>query len=105
MISGTFWARYRSDASKIVVTSPSGRWRVKPPSVPGASLLRRRMLANAPRTITSWLPPRDAHVVCAPARPVRVEVGDRDAVLGQVLAGRALPLDRAGRRDVVGRDA
>ena len=32
---------------------------VKPPSVPGASRLRRRMLANVPRIITSWLPRRD----------------------------------------------
>ena len=33
--------------------------RVKPPSVPGASWLRSRMLANVPRIITSWLPRRD----------------------------------------------
>ena len=29
-----------------------------PPSVPGASWLRSRMLANVPRTMTSWLPRR-----------------------------------------------
>jgi hypothetical protein len=34
-------------------------WRVTPPSVPGASWLRRRMFANVPRTITSWLPRRE----------------------------------------------
>ncbi len=43
----------------MVMTSPSGRWRVKPPSVPGASWFRSRMLANVPRTITSWLPRRE----------------------------------------------
>ena len=31
---------------------------MKPPSVPGASWLRRRTFANVPRTITSWLPRR-----------------------------------------------
>ena len=31
----------------------------EPPSVPGAIWLRRRMLANVPRIITSWLPRRD----------------------------------------------
>ena len=39
-------------------TSPSGRWRVTPPSVPGASRLRMRMLANVPRVITRSLPRR-----------------------------------------------
>ena len=33
--------------------------RVTPPSVPGASWLRSRMLANVPRIITSWLPRRE----------------------------------------------
>jgi hypothetical protein len=32
---------------------------VTPPSVPGASWLRRRMFANVPRIITSWLPRRE----------------------------------------------
>ena len=35
--------------------------RLKPPSVPGASWLRSRMLANVPRIITSWLPRRDPY--------------------------------------------
>ncbi len=39
--------------------SPSGRCTVTPPSVPGASRLRRRTFANVPRTITSWLPRRE----------------------------------------------
>ena len=66
MTSGVPAARYFSLASKIVVT---GRYSsapvsavmstVKPPSVPGASWLRRRMFANVPRIITSWLPRRD----------------------------------------------
>lgn len=33
--------------------------RVKPPSVPGAIWLRRRMFANVPRIMTSWLPRRE----------------------------------------------
>ena len=40
------------------IGSPSGRWRVTPPSVPGASRFLRRMLAKVPRTMTSWLPRR-----------------------------------------------
>ena len=39
--------------------SVRGRFFVKPPSVPGASRLRSRMLANVPRIITSWLPRRE----------------------------------------------
>ena len=39
--------------------TPLGWNLVTPPSVPGASWLRRRMLANVPRTITSWLPRRE----------------------------------------------
>jgi hypothetical protein len=58
--SGTPASRYFSDASKTVVTSPSPiRSRVYPPSVPGAISLRRRMFANVPRIITSWLPRRE----------------------------------------------
>ena len=37
---------------------PPGSVAVHPPSVPGASSLRRRMFANVPRIITSWLPRR-----------------------------------------------
>ena len=40
------------------MTSPDGWYAVRPPSVPGTSSLRRRMFANVPRTITSWLPRR-----------------------------------------------
>ena len=60
--SGVPASRYFSDASKTVVTSPPpspDRSRVKPPSVPGASWLRSRMLAKVPRIITSWLPRRE----------------------------------------------
>ena len=52
MMSGTPSA-YFTLASKIDIGSPSGSNRVTPPSVPGASLLRRRTLANVPRTMTS----------------------------------------------------
>ena len=41
------------------ICSPSGRCTVTPPSVPGASWLRSRMLANVPRIITSWFPRRE----------------------------------------------
>src|SRR5439155_21288367 len=54
--SGTPSSRYRSAASKIDSTSPLGKWVVHEPSVPGASSLRRRILANVPRIITSWFP-------------------------------------------------
>src|SRR6187549_2566135 len=41
---------------------PPVRWlTVKPPSTPGTSWLRSRMLANVPRIITSWLPRRDPY--------------------------------------------
>ena len=43
------------------------------------------------------------HLVVAAPRAVRVEVLTLDAVLDEVLAGRGVRLDRAGRRDVVGR--
>src|SRR3954454_21015493 len=44
------------------VTAPSAvKSRVTPPSVPGTSWLRSRMLANVPRIITSWLPRRDPY--------------------------------------------
>jgi hypothetical protein len=45
----------------------------------------------------------DHHLVVAATRAVGVEVLAVDAVLGQVLAGRAVGLDRTGRADVVGR--
>ena len=83
------------DASKIVISSPDGTCTVQVPSEPGTSRLRRRTLANVPRTITSWLPRRGA---------VRVEVARLDAVLDEVAPGRRVDPDRAGRRDVVGRD-
>ena len=58
--SGVPFSRYFSEASKTVVTSPSSvKSRVNPPSVPGASWLRSRMLAKVPRIITSWLPRRE----------------------------------------------
>ena len=59
MTSGVFRSAYFTDASKMLIGSPPGSRRVTPPSVPGASLLRRRTLANVPRTITSWLPRRE----------------------------------------------
>ena len=59
--SGTRSAAYFSDASKIDICSPSGRWRVNHPSVPGASRFLSRTLANVPRTITSWLPRREPY--------------------------------------------
>src|ERR1700760_924690 len=61
---------------------------VTPPSVPGASWLRSLMLANVPRIITSWLPRRGAEEVKSPRPAPR--------------PGRAVRLDGAGRRDVVG---
>src|SRR6266508_2922668 len=51
-ISGNPSARYRSDASKIVISSPDGTCTVHVPSDPATSWLRSRTLANVPRTIT-----------------------------------------------------
>ena len=45
------------------------------------------------------------HFVIAAPRAVRVEVLRLHAVLHQILPRRAVLLDRAGRRDVIGRDA
>ena len=53
MINGVPRFAYSTLASKIDICSPSGSNRVTPPSVPGASLLRSRTLANVPRTIAS----------------------------------------------------
>ena len=49
--------------------------------------------------------PAHHHFVIAAARAVRVEVGRLHAARHQVLSGGAVLLDRAGRRDVIGRDA
>ena len=51
--AGPIWAIFDAD------TVARNQWRVTPPSVLGASLLRSRVLANVPRTITSWLPRRE----------------------------------------------
>ena len=45
------------------------------------------------------------HLVIAAARAVGVEVDGADAVADEIAAGRALLLDRAGGRDVIGGDA
>ena len=56
--SGVPAALYLTDASKMDICSPLGMCSVTPPSVPGSSRLRRRILAKVPRIITSWLPRR-----------------------------------------------
>ena len=51
--------KYVYDEGTYVATRwPVGRYVVTPPSVPGASRLRRRMLANVPRVITRSFPRR-----------------------------------------------
>src|SRR6266540_1364684 len=45
----------------MVVCSPVRWLTVNPPSTPGTSWLRSRMLANVPRIITSWLPRREPY--------------------------------------------
>ena len=42
----------------MLIRSRVGRCTVTPPSTPGTSWLRSRMLAKVPRIITSWLPRR-----------------------------------------------
>src|ERR1700731_777459 len=58
---GTPSAMYFTEASKIDMISPLGKCVVIPPSEPGANWLRKRTLANVPRTITSWLPRREPY--------------------------------------------
>jgi hypothetical protein len=60
-------------------------WRVMPPDVPGAT--------------------SHHDVVIAAPRAVLVEIGRAYLALDQVFAGRAVLLDVAGGRDVVGGDA
>src|SRR6476646_2195019 len=69
----------------MLMTSPLGRYSVQLPSRSGVSSFRRRMLPNAPRAEL-------------------IEVARLDAVLDQVLPGRAVDRDGPGRRDVVGGD-
>src|SRR6185436_3480028 len=45
----------------MLVCSPVRWLTVKPPSTPGTSWLRSRMLANVPRIMTSWLPRREPY--------------------------------------------
>ena len=78
--SGTPSARYRCDASKTEVTSPSGRCVVYEPSVPGASSLRRRMFAKVPRIITRWFPRRDPYELKSRASTPR---SDRNRPAGE----------------------
>ena len=52
MTSGVPCCWYCIDASKIETGAPPGSVVVQPPSVPGTSSLRRRMLAKVPRIIT-----------------------------------------------------
>ncbi len=86
---GTAWTRRRC-----VVLSPSGRCTVMPPSSPGRGAFLRRMLANVPRIITSWLPRRAPYELkSAGATPCSTRYFAGGAVLG----------DGAGRGDVVGR--
>ena len=66
-----------------------------PPSTPGTSALRRRTLANVPRTITSWLPRRAPYELKSS--------GSTPCSIRYFAAGDWLR-DVAGRRDVVGRD-
>ena len=65
------------------------------PRCPATSWLRSRTFANVPRTITSWLPRREPYELKSRrSTPCSIEV----------LPGRRVGPDRAGRGDVVGRD-
>ena len=68
---------------------------VTPPSVPGTIRFLIRTLANVPRVMTRSLPRR---------RAVTVEIFRLDPARLQILARRRRRLDRAGRRNVIGRD-
>ena len=83
------------DASKIVISSPDGTCTVHVPSEPGTSWLRRRTFANVPRTITSWLPRR---------APYELKSLRSTPCSTRYAPGGRVGPDRAGRRDVVGRD-
>ena len=65
-----------------------------PPSVPGASLFEAHVGEGA----------ADHDFVVAAAGAVGVEVGGLDAVVGEIVAGRAVGFDVAGGGDVVGGD-
>ena len=84
------------DASKTLVTSPSGG-EVARDAALGAG---RELVAQADVGEGA----ADHDLVVAAARAVGVEVALLDAVLGEVAARRAVLLDRAGRADVVGGD-
>ena len=85
---GTCSAAYLSDASKIDSCSPSGRWRVNHPSVPGASRFLSRTLAKVPRTITSWLPRREPYELKS--------LGSTPCAIRYPPAGLVLRIDPAG---------
>ena len=65
------------------------------PSRPSTSRFRSRMLPNVPRIMTSWWPRR---------APYELNSSGGDAVLLEPRPGGSGRVDRAGRRDVVGRD-
>src|SRR5688572_22336979 len=58
---------------------------VQPPSVPGTISLRRRMLANVPRIITSWFPRRAPYELksrrCTPCSTSHLPAGDDGGML------------------------
>ena len=54
-LSPKFWGE---QDEKTVISAPSGINLVQPPSRPSAISFLRRMFANVPRTMTSWLPRR-----------------------------------------------
>ena len=72
-----------------------GRCTVHVPSLPGTSWLRSRTFANVPRTITSWLPRR---------APYELNARRSTPCSSRYCAGGRVGPDRAGGRDVVGRD-
>ena len=86
--------RRPSRRRRSVVSSPSGKCRVKPPAPLDQEVPKPDVGEGA----------ADHHLVVAAARAVGVEVPRLDPLFDQPASGRAVLLDRAGRGDVVGGD-
>ncbi len=96
MTSGTLSARYFSEASKIVMPAAVGQMAGEAAFGAGGELVFEADVGEGAA---------DHDFVVAAAGAVGVEVGGLNAMGDEIFAGGAVLLDRAGRRDVIGRDA
>ena len=98
--SGTPSCSYFIAASKIGISSPSGQCLVRPPSGTKTVALLQDEILN------SDVGEGSAHhdLMIAAPRAILIEIGFRDLPFEQILAGGRGLLDRAGGRNMVGRD-